>query len=214
MNIVKSYPYIAMDDDLNYCTQHQIVWQKDMSKSVEYDTDYFNKYVGYENSEIAKCLNHFRITLAHRHASSLLDIGIGSGEFIKNWDEEICGFDVNPIAIEWLTKHNIFVNPYEDIPDNIDGITMWDVIEHIPEPQLLFDKIKSRTVLMTSLPIFKDVTRVRESKHFKFDEHFYYFSKDGFIKFMTDSNFKIVDYGDWETQCGREDIMTFVFQKL
>ncbi len=215
LNIVRSYPSVSLDNDFNYCPAQQIVYQKDMSKSVPYDINYFNKYISYKDTDIAKSLNNSRIELvANYNCEYVLDIGIGSGEFIEKAPFEMYGFDVNPVGLQWLQDRNILIDPYVSIPNFIQALTFWDVIEHIPEPQILFNQIRRGCHLFTSLPIFKDVTKFRESKHFKPNEHFYFFSKDGFIEFMGDSGFDCLEVNAAETFAGREDILTFAFRKF
>lgn len=212
-NVVKAYPCIPLDAELNYCPAQQIVYQNDMSQSVEYAEEYFAKYQTYEDLEIAKRINEARVAISHKYCFCLLDIGIGCGTFINQCRLPVFGYDVNATAVAWLQQRNLYLDPYQSIPDEVDGITLWDVLEHIPEPQLLFSQVKPNTYLFASLPIFPDVTRARESKHFRPNEHFYYFSESGFITFMDDSGFDFLESNDCETEAGREGILTFAFVK-
>lgn len=213
MNIVRSYSCIPLDAELTYCPQEQIVYQNDMSQSVPYAEEYFAKYQSYEHLEIARKINQARVEISHRYSRFILDVGIGSGTFLQQCQVPALGFDVNNTAVAWLKDRNQYVNPYQGIPKAVDGITLWDVLEHIPEPQLLFSKIKPNTYLFASLPIFSDVTQCRTSKHYRPNEHFYYFSEVGFKTFMADSGFNFIESNDSETKAGRVSILTFVFVK-
>lgn len=212
-NIVKSYEHISLDEDLNYCPLEGIVYQKDMSISVAYDENYFDNYVQRENTEIANKLNEVRVATSHKYATCILDVGIGSGEFMNKSKVKTYGFDINPVAVNWLKEAGLYVDPFLPLPSDINGWTFWDVIEHVPEPQVLFKHILPGHFVFVSIPIFDDVTAVRKSKHFKPNEHYYYFSRNGFVIFMEDSGFRFIEWNEDETHAGREGIMTFTFQK-
>ena len=97
---------------------------------------------------------------------------------------------------------------------NVDGLCFWDSLEHIPNPSALLSRINSGQYVFISIPIFDDLAKVKQSKHYRPDEHYYYFTKDGMIKYMTDLNFKTLDISDFEISAGREGIYTFVFRKI
>ena len=70
-----------------------------------------------------------------------------------------------------------------------------------------------REWLFMSLPVFNDVDHVLRSKHFKPDEHFWYFTRDGLVAAMLMCGFKLVAESDVESELGREDIGTFAFRR-
>ena len=212
MNIIKNYPFVDLEGDLNH-SPHGIVYQKDMTQLIEYSTNYFKNYQSLKNSEIANKINEVRKTMTQQYCSCLIDIGIGSGEFIEKSDIQVYGYDINKHGIEWLKTRNIYINPFQGIPSEIDGWTFWDVIEHLPEPQELLDLVPLNHYLFTSIPIFENISKVKTSKHFKPNEHLYYFTRQGFITFMTDSGFKLIEENDLETRAGREGITNFSFIK-
>lgn len=211
-SIIKQYN-ARQFEELSWCQKEGIMYQTDMSRSVDYGEDYFNKYCNYEETQIAQRLNQGRTSITGRYCNSILDIGIGSGEFIKNCKIRAYGYDINPLGIQWLKDKDLYINPYESMP-NVDGLCFWDSLEHIPDPNALLSKIKSGQYVFISIPIFDDLGKIKQSKHYRPDEHYYYFTKDGMIKYMTDSNFKILDVSDFEILAGREGIYTFVFRKI
>lgn len=201
-----------LDGDLVICRDKGFAYQHDMSKSVPYDGDYFDKYVGYEGQEIAKRINAARIGLVNKYAGSranVLDVGIGSGEFIKS-RPQTRGFDINPKAAAWLKAERLWAESFELFP----AVTFWDVIEHIPEPAQYFDRIRGGAFLFTSIPVFADLGRIRESKHYRPNEHYYYWTKQGFIDWLAMHGFKLLEVNDDETKAGRESILSFAFRKL
>lgn len=209
--IIKSYPSVPFGE-LNFCPDHGIAYQQDMTRSVPYDKDYFEKYVRYENTEIANNLNKCRTSITERYCTSVLDIGIGSGEFIKASCIRAYGFDINPVAVRWLREHGLYVDPYASMPD-VGGLTFWDSLEHIPNPNALLSLVKKGQLVFVALPVFSDLMKIRQSKHYRPDEHYYYFTTSGMISYMKESGFSLAELSDEETRSGREDIITFVFSK-
>jgi hypothetical protein len=209
--IIEGYMSVPFGE-LNYCYKNDIMYQRDMHISIEYDKHYFAKYVSHENSEIARKLNQGRTSITEKYCLKILDIGIGSGEFIKKSNIFTYGYDINPVAIKWLMERQIYVDPYTNMPE-VDGLTFWDSLEHIPNPGQLLSLIPSGKYVFISLPIFNDLLKVRSSKHYKPNEHYYYFTANGMIGWMKDSGFDLLEMSDFETRAGREDILTFVFKK-
>lgn len=201
--------YDAIDDnDLMLC--NGIGYQKDMSHLVSYNEDYFNKCLSYEDREIALKINRGRIGLVnHYFDGPVLDIGVGSGEFIKKRPKTY-GYDINPVAVEWLKEHGRFSNRFEDFM----CFTFWDVIEHVPDPGKYFDRIPRWAYVFTSIPVFEDLTKIRKSKHYRPNEHLYYFTKNGLINWMQHYGFLFLQMQDFEIDAGREDIYTFAFRKV
>lgn len=210
IKLYKSTPF----DELSLC-EEGVCYQTDMNQSVDYGAEYYEKYINYESTEIAKKLNAGRTKITELYCDSILDIGIGSGEFIKcsNFEFGIFGFDINPVAVEWLKSNYLYKNPYEDMPP-VDGLSFWDSLEHIPNPNELLSLMRKNQYAFISIPIFEDLKKLKSSKHYRPNEHYYYFTKDGLVKYMKDSNFKLIEIDDFEIKAGRQDILTFVFQKI
>ena len=211
-SIIQQMPSLKFDD-LNILYDFSIAYQNDMSISVDYDESYFNKYICYENTEISNKLNNFRVSISSKYCKTILDIGIGSGEFMKKSDNKVFGYDVNQYAVNLLKQQNLYVDPYIDNLDNIDGFTMWDVLEHIQNPDILLNKIPKNKFVILSIPIFDNMLKVKTSKHYRPNEHYYYYTANGLIKFFNKLGYQILEISDQESICGRQDILSFVFYK-
>lgn len=199
------------DQDLMLCQSRGIAYQADMSKPVKYDEEYFDKYVSYEGSSIARKINDARAALVDKHAGSdraVLDVGIGSGEFIKS-RLNTCGTDVNKKARAWLKS----AGKLADNLDTFDAFTFWDVLEHVDVPNIYFKHMRPGSLLFTSLPIFDDLKKVRQSKHYRPNEHFYYWTERGFVDWMALYRFRLLEVSDCETEAGRESIKSFAFKR-
>jgi len=153
-----------------------------------------------------------RVNFVEQHyRGTLIDVGIGSGAFIearRARRRTTYGYDVNPAGIEWLEDRSLFVDPHMV---SFDAATLWDVLEHIPDFQSLLANVSEW--LFVSLPIFRDHEHVLRSKHFKPDEHCWYFTRDGLISTMGMCGFSLITETSIETDLGREDIGTFAFKR-
>tara|TARA_B100001778_G_scaffold334879_1_gene348562 strand:- start:5859 stop:6512 length:654 start_codon:yes stop_codon:yes gene_type:complete len=198
---------------LNILNDLTVAYQRDMSASVDYGQDYFSKYTSYEDTDISKRLNNFRTSITSKYCNSVLDVGIGSGEFIKKYKNKAFGYDINPYAIKILKQKNIYVDPYLDNLEGIDGFTMWDVLEHIKNPDILLNKIPKTKIVIVSIPIFDNILKVKQSKHYRPNEHYYYYTSIGLINFFDQMKYTIIEVSDQESVCGRESITSFVFRK-
>jgi hypothetical protein len=178
-----------------------------------YDQAYFDRFARQALEPIGQKLLRARVSFVDKHYSgALLDVGIGSGAFIEKRNDlrpgSTFGFDINPAGVAWLKKRNLWYNPYDgDVP----ALSMWDVLEHMHDFRLLLGGV--RRLLFLSLPIFRDVEHVLRSKHFRKDEHFWYFTRSGLITVLHNFGFELIAESDMEIRAGREDIGTFAFRR-
>ena len=210
LNPLKSHPSIKMDDlsvNLNKGWAYQT-----LSGYIEYGKEYWEKYIVYETNDICKKLNDFRCSITEKYCTNVLDVGIGSGIFLKNLNINKKGFDVNKHAVEWLKNNNLYHNPYEEEND-FNGFCFWDVLEHFENPNDILCKIPKNSYVITSLPIFNDITKVHLSKHYRPNEHLCYFTSDGLINFFSELLFDCVEIRSDEIKIGRQDVLAFVFKK-
>jgi hypothetical protein len=210
-NPVRRYAWKPFGPGMRICPNEGIAYQVDRSVSVDYGQEYFDKYVKYEGSPIALALCHARNNLVSRYCRCVLDIGIGSGEFLKRAAVKCYGYDISEPAIAWLKERRLFADPYHIVPRDVQGITLWDVLEHLPNPARLLRKISPGMFVFVSIPIWRDLTQLRDSKHFRPNEHYWYFTDAGLQRFMQDQGFDCVETNDEETRAGREDIQSYAF---
>jgi hypothetical protein len=207
---IELLPFV-LDQDLALNTKEGIAYQKDMSFEFEYGEKYFETYVGYKDTPMEIRLNKCRNDLVSRHYGNgyMVDIGIGSGAFIRS-RPMTHGKDVNRVAIEWLCKehkHCIGLNNYP-------ALSFWDVLEHVKQPQEYLDLVRNGAYIFVSIPIFEDLKKIRESKHYRPNEHLYYFTEKGFINWLSWYGFKLLEVNQEETLAGREGITSFAFKRI
>lgn len=210
MDAIISALAFTEDWDLRLCPEKGIAYQHDHSTLVDYDAAYFSKYCAYEGSEVSNRINAGRVALVNKYTlGTVVDIGIGSGEFIKHrhltW-----GYDVNPEAWRWLQANRLWADELH----SFDGYSMFDVIEHVPTPLDYFQHMKPGAYLFTSIPVYEDITKVRSSKHYRPNEHLYHFARHGFVWWMAKHGFAVLEVQDFETKAGRDSILSYAFWKV
>lgn len=209
---IAAAPVSEVDGDLTLCLTQGVAYQTDMIVTASYDGSYFDKCASYSGSEIEDKLNYGRRSMVDRwvsHYEAVLDIGIGSGAFIRarpnTW-----GTDINPRAVEWLHDQNKWAGNSFFL---FRAFTMWDVIEHVPNPEDYIKQMKPRSYLFVSIPTFKNLDQIRRSRHYRPGEHLYYFTEWGLPLWLEKYGFKLLDMSDFETKAGRDGITSYVFRR-
>lgn len=180
-----------------------------------YDQAYFDKYVGYAATDRGREITRARVDMVRQHVgrpASLLDVGIGCGQFLDAcWHEGWAasrGCDVNPAGLAWLRERKALDAPAWH---TYEVVTFWDSIEHI------FDLdgalARAETWVFVAMPVFTDLGHVRRSRHFRPDEHFWYFTDAAFRAFMAGAGFDVVDSTEREVELGREDIRSYACRR-
>lgn len=207
--IIATHP-AERDGDLMLCRPHGVAYQADRDHVVAYDAPYYDKCAGYDGTPIGDALNRGRVEFVARHfgPGRVADVGIGSGQFIRSRPNTY-GYDVNPVAIEWLKRSDLWAQPLQ----HFGALTFWDVLEHCPDPGLYLDCVQLHGYLFASIPTFTDLARIRESKHYRPGEHLYYWTADGFALWMHAHGFLLLEVSDFETRAGRESITSFAFKR-
>lgn len=184
---------------------------------------YFGKYVEYANTELGKALTDARVALVRRWTGAgtvarLLDVGIGSGAFLEAMRREggllpaAFGTDVNPVALAWLEERRLKFTPGTSIPDM--HVTMWDVFEHLEDPWGFVAGMSPGAMLFVSMPVYDCGEAVLRSRHFRRDEHRWYWTAAGFCADAHRNGFALREFSDMESRLGRDSIGTFVLERL
>lgn len=199
---------------------HLLSWDKEKElgfypvKDTWYDDSYFWASIRNSKSKIADELNKFRVEIVNKYVKGkVLDFGCGCGQFIK-YRGNCLGFDICPKSITELRKKKTYLDFWNGglKEHKIEAVTMFDVLEHIRNPELVLSQIPCRYVFI-SIPVFRSKEHALKSRHFKPREHYWYFTQKSIRGLMDNNGFALVESRDDEIKIGREDIYTYVFRK-
>lgn len=178
---------------------------------MSYSGDYFAKYQDLDSTKMGAQLTRARLELVGKFVApnTVLDIGIGGGRFVV--ESGGYGYDVSAEATKWLAANRRFLDPY--LPGvNVDAITCWDSLEHIPNPERLLERVQRW--LFVSMPIYTGLADVLASKHYKPGEHLHYWTFEGFVGWCERQGFQLMEMNHAETELGREGITSFAFKRV
>ncbi len=144
------------------------------------------------------------ITKLNQGTGKLLDVGSGTGDFLvaanqENWT--VFGVEPNAVAITLSDKKGIHVSKeLQEISEtDFDLITLWHVLEHVPDVETYIQEISKRLkpggTLLIAVPNYKS----KDATHYKqfwaaYDvpRHLWHFSKEGIERLFSKHNFYLV----------------------
>ena len=151
----------------------------------------------------AKCLKV--IEEHHPQKGRILDVGTAGGAFLRVCQEqgwEVEGCEPNRWLCRWAGEHygikiapgTLFDQDYAD--GSFDVITLWDVLEHTPEPKRVVAEcrrlLKPRGLLVINYPDFGSwIARLMKRKWvFLLSVHLFYFDKKTMARLLADNGFE------------------------
>jgi SAM-dependent methyltransferase len=160
-----------------------------------------------------------RMALVSRHVPArarILDVGCAAGYFLRT--AQRAGHDVHGVevsaaiagqAVQALGSERVFVGTLDDAvaargwqPRSFDLVTLWDVIEHVPDPQALLRTIRSllapngRLLLETQNVASRWARAIgKRWHHYKHDEHIYHFDPVTIRRLLDDCGFEVKQLG-------------------
>ena len=138
-----------------------------------------------------------------QNKGTLLDIGTGTGDFLLSAKEDgwqVIGVEPNTDARQLaIAKNlNVQVNSY-DVPDNsVDLVSMWHVLEHVPNYDLQIKELsrilKPTGTIIIAVPNYKSF----DAQYYKqfwaaYDvpRHFWHFSQKSISNIFSAHNFEV-----------------------
>lgn len=182
------------------CNFAQIAHQPNSLQIKKIYSELHFKHQLYREASAARIENFFRFDMVSRYISNgkLLDAGCGSGDFLEIAKEKfnVSGLDVSSEAIKHakvrlpeLKKHlhSGMIEDFTKSSFQFDAVCLWDVIEHLNNPQLaiqqLFGMVKKNGILFISTPDFGSLIAKIMKNNWAFmipPLHTCYFSKRAF----------------------------------
>ncbi|MEC5165215.1 2-polyprenyl-3-methyl-5-hydroxy-6-metoxy-1,4-benzoquinol methylase [Flavobacterium sp. PL11] len=145
------------------------------------------------------------INSLHSNKGSILDIGAGTGDFLleaKNNGWQTIGVEPSEKAKAIAIKKGIsFVSETKELEDHFfDVISMWHVLEHVPnlEEQIkeLKRLLKPNGTLIIAVPNFKSFDAMHYKKFWAAYDvpiHFWHFSKSAIKKLFSNEKLELID---------------------
>ena len=168
-----------------------------------------------------------------RPPGRLLDLGAGAGEFVRTaaragWNA--LGLDVAGMDADYPDGAQVRRGTIDRVPrdERFDVITMWDVVEHLPEPTSVLaearDRLANHGVLVLETGNYHSADRIQGGPKwwcFHFD-HKWYFTPDVLVKELRSLGFTSFAHADrvfdpeWHgsADCGRPSLLPYLKRSI
>ena len=139
--------------------------------------------------------------LKEKSKGKLLDIGAGTGDFLNAASRyyEVNGVEPSEIARENAKRKNLELHStLSEISDTYDVISMWHVLEHVPDLDHQIEEfhrlLKDDGILVIAVPNFKSKDAEIYKEHwaaFDVPRHLWHFSKIGIQTLFLENGFQL-----------------------
>lgn len=141
----------------------------------------------------------------NKSIGSLLDYGCGTGDFLheaRNNDWQAFGYEPDSMARSLAQKKNpnSIAESLKSVPDNLDVITAWHVIEHVSDlretVKSLIKKLKKDGHMILALPNYKSYDAEIYKEYwagYDVPRHLYHFNITSIEAFAKEFKLRIVD---------------------
>jgi len=168
-----------------------------------------NTQQSFDRAGFERVLKHLDL-LNKPQSKKIMDVGCSFGHFLKvaqerGWDD--IGVDLNEKAVDYannVVKVKVLKCLLADAkfpPDSFDVVTLWNVLEHVPDPRSLVKDshrlLKKGGILFIETPNIDSLaTRIMHEKCITFGgrNHINYFSKKTVSRMLEEEGFELVDY--------------------
>jgi 2-polyprenyl-3-methyl-5-hydroxy-6-metoxy-1,4-benzoquinol methylase len=197
LQLLKTHPQPALDTLSEYYESNDYISHTDGKRTVFEKAYQFIKSISLKKK--VKLINSFQ-----NAKGSLLDIGAGTGDFLsvaKKNGWQTTGIEPsNKAKAIAISKGVSFVNNLSNIQSaSFDVITMWHVLEHVPDVEFQIKElkriIKPNGTIVIAVPNYNSY----DAKHYgKFwaaydvPRHLWHFSKTAIKKLFEQENMKLV----------------------
>jgi hypothetical protein len=173
-----------------------------MTQSFQYDADYFYNMLRMYSPTAKQICDARWAFVAQAGAKTVLDYGSGCGFF-----KAFAPADVAVDTFDLMKVPQTGVRAYK-----YDLVTLWDVLEHIPDLESMRKIFDMTNWIGLTVPIKPADVPWKEYKHFKPGEHIHHFQEDYLCAVMDLFGFELVKSGNPECP-PRSMIGSFLFKR-
>jgi len=190
-----------------------------------YDESYKDKYIAHWESETNDPIQSTRWETVQQHikSGSLLDIGCGTGSFLRAAPRsfDCVGCDINQHCVDYCNENGIEASERMPLDHKFDVVTMFDVIEHYPNFEIIYDIkciLKDNGYFIFCTPNFKPefLRNLEDWRHYRpAGEHVFCFSEKSILTLAKIHNFEVVDinFEESKIRLPEQNIATYVLKK-
>ena len=195
--------------DIYQCPDCGLAFTHPQPESIaeQYDSGYFDLYRRRRSFRLKRGVQRLKRIELLMEPGRLLDIGCSLGYFVeaassRGW--QASGVEISPYASQEARDFGLDVHTgvLEDVnyPDaSFDCVTMWDVLEHVPDPTAHMLEVRRilapNGIVVIGTPDLGHVTfrMKRENwRHLKPSEHIFYFQKLSIARLLAKTGFSAV----------------------
>jgi hypothetical protein len=184
--------------DLHRCPSCELISSAIGPDLSMYDKSYLTKYARYDRTKQNEAIKALRLGAVKQSVNgagkdgirSLLDFGCATGSFLDAVklfcpDCEARGYDPNPYGEH--TDLSVLFGHY-------DVVTMWDVVEHLPNPVPVLRNLNTMAVCLCT-PNTDDfhlgLEHLPEWRHYYPGEHVHYYNKTSLAALLECCGYKV-----------------------
>ena len=164
-------------------------------------------FVSQEKARVRTFAKSMRLIEKYSKKGKILDVGTAGGSFLfaakqRGW--EVYGMEVNKWLAEWgkknygigIRKGTLEQQKYKK--EFFDAVTLWDVLEHVPDPKSTLREcgrvLKKGGTLLINYPDFGSLASKAMGKRWVFltAVHIYYFERKSLSKMLRAAGFRVV----------------------
>jgi len=214
----KDFFFTQEEFSLSKCKSCSLVFTNPIPQDISkyYDTtDYLSHNTG-DNGILGKIYSTLRninikrkynLVSKYNHQGNILDIGCGTGEllsFFNNKKWNAVGIEPNNSARKFaINKHGITVFDEKKLtsltPDTFDVISMWHVLEHVPDLHKRISQVskllKKDGTIFIALPNLSSPDSLKYKEYWSaldVPRHLYHFNQETFETLISLHNMKLI----------------------